>query len=189
MQRVHELVGNPEDDEDFRSRVSFEHPMEGRVKVTANALAVILAYHDEDTEAGGVLVGRFIKDCNDVVIDEASEPMAGDMRNYAEFHREDPGHQDFIDNHWGESDGTMVYLGSWHTHPKDTGASAVDFADWYRTFHDIRVQLEQTNPAPHFHIIVELTRALVFCVYSDKGAATANLIGELTFRAAAKEAA
>lgn len=189
MQRVHELIGNPEDYDVFRERASFEHPLNGRVKVTANALAVLLAYHAEDTEAGGVLVGRFIKDCNDVVIDEASEPMAGDMRNYAAFHREDPGHQDFIDNHWGESDGTMVYLGSWHTHPKDTGASAVDFADWYRTFHDIRVQLEQTNPAPHFHIIVELTRALVFCVYSDKGAATANLIGELTFRAAAKEAA
>lgn len=189
MQRVHELVGNPEDDEDFRSRVSFEHPMEGRVKVTANALAVILAYHDEDTEAGGVLVGRFIKDCNDVVIDEASEPMPGDTRRYSEFLRDDPGHQDFIDNHWGESEGTMHYLGSWHTHPKDTGASPVDFADWYRTFQEIRVQLEQTNPAPHFHIIVELTRVLVFCVYDEVGHPKATMVGEIKLNHDQREAA
>jgi len=185
MQRVEDLVGL----ENLRESASFAHPQNGRVKVTANALAVLLAYHDEDTEAGGVLVGRFIKDCNDVVIDEASEPMPGDTRRYSEFLRDDPGHQDFIDNHWGESEGTMHYLGSWHTHPKDTGASPVDFADWYRTFQEIRVQLEQTNPAPHFHIIVELTRVLVFCVYAEKGEPKAKLIGEIKLNHDQREAA
>lgn len=103
-----------------------------------------------DAEAGGVLLGRKIKNTAHSVIDEVTTPMRGDRRARASFNRRDPGHQKHIDKVWEASDGTTVYLGEWHTHPElNPHPSEVDFRDWVR-----RLSYDQVPSKQSFFLIV-----------------------------------
>lgn len=89
------------------------------------------APHQE--EAGGVLLGRHIVGCHDIVVDEATCPMPGDLRSRVSFYRSQEHHQHLIDTRWRDSQGTCHYLGEWHTHPECWPTpSPVDLADWRR---------------------------------------------------------
>jgi integrative and conjugative element protein (TIGR02256 family) len=84
-------------------------------------------------EAGGVLLGRHLLDSSDIVVDEITEPMAGDSRSRFRFRRGQWNHQRRIDEAWLASRGTCVYLGEWHTHPEaDPTPSSTDLHDWRR---------------------------------------------------------
>ena len=84
-------------------------------------------------EAGGVLLGRHLLDSSDIVVDEITEPMAGDSRSRFRFRRGQRNHQRRIDEAWLASRGTCVYLGEWHTHPEaDPTPSSTDLHDWRR---------------------------------------------------------
>lgn len=84
-------------------------------------------------EAGGVLLGRYIRDSVDIVIDEVTIPMWGDRRGWFSFLRASRPHQKVIDRLWQESEGTINYLGEWHTHPEDIpNPSNTDIKDWER---------------------------------------------------------
>jgi integrative and conjugative element protein (TIGR02256 family) len=90
-----------------------------------------VALHQE--EAGGVLLGRHIVGCHDIVVDEVTCPTAGDIQSRAFFYRSQEHHQQIIDTRWRDSDGTCHYLGEWHTHPEcEPTPSPVDMADWRR---------------------------------------------------------
>lgn len=116
----------------------------GRLGLDSNALHVLLSFAQVDsgaTEAGGVLIGRFIAESEDIVIDMVTGPMAGDRRQRNRFDRAKRAHQQAIDRAWKESDGTRTYLGEWHTHPEPfPSPSAIDLRDWRKrikrdTFH------------------------------------------------------
>jgi integrative and conjugative element protein (TIGR02256 family) len=84
-------------------------------------------------EAGGVLMGRHIADCDDVVVDQVTVPMRGDRRERYRFSRRQHRHQTVIERVWRESGGTCAYLGEWHTHPEPVPTpSAVDTGNWRR---------------------------------------------------------
>ncbi len=108
-------------------------------------------------EAGGVLLGRWLRGSEHVVVDELTTPMRGDRRGRTSFHRTARAHQQHIDRAYAESQGTCGYLGEWHTHPEpDPTPSSVDLDDWRRRLRDDRVDV------PHlFFVIVgtSLTRA------------------------------
>ena len=108
----------------------------GLVKVAPAALAQLLLFRQlepDSTEAGGVLLGRHIVGCRDMVIDEVTVPMQEDRRLRLAFHRSQTGHQKVIDARWLDSEGTCHYLGEWHTHPETAPTpSSVDLADWRR---------------------------------------------------------
>ncbi|PGB81752.1 hypothetical protein COM05_18850 [Bacillus toyonensis] len=72
----------------------------------------------QDTEAGGVLLGRFLHESNNIVIDQITVPMENDIRTRYFFQKCREDHQDIIDKVWIESGGTCNYLGEWHTHPE-----------------------------------------------------------------------
>lgn len=92
-------------------------------------------------EAGGVILGRRIQGCDDVVIDEVTTPMAGDARARLQFHRAPSQHQSVIDARWVESQGTCLYLGEWHTHPEPSPTpSRVDLEDWGRRLKEDRFE-------------------------------------------------
>jgi len=93
----------------------------------------------EKPEAGGVLLGRHIISCSDIVLDEITVPMDGDCRKHSRFFRSRKAHQEAIDRTWYESDGTCVYLGEWHTHLEaDPEPSRVDLRNWrHRLFRDL----------------------------------------------------
>jgi integrative and conjugative element protein (TIGR02256 family) len=87
----------------------------------------------EAKEAGGVLLGRFIKDSKDIVIDKITIPMIGDKRTRFSFIRGEAMHQRIVDREWSRSKGTCNYLGEWHTHPENyPSPSNTDIADWKR---------------------------------------------------------
>jgi integrative and conjugative element protein (TIGR02256 family) len=84
-------------------------------------------------EAGGVLLGRYISDSADIVIDAVTVPQDGDLQARSRFFRARKRHQALIDGAWNESNGTVTYLGEWHTHPESVPhPSWVDRADWLR---------------------------------------------------------
>lgn len=106
------------------------------VKIAPAALAVMLSLRQTTAtakEAGGILLGRYIIDCQDVVVDEATFPTRSDRRTRFTFHRDATSHQRIIDERWHASQARFHYLGEWHTHPETSPTpSSVDLADWRR---------------------------------------------------------
>ena len=84
-------------------------------------------------EAGGMLLGRFINQTQDIVVDEATAPTGEDSPGRFFFNRAKGAAQRYIDLAWGESSSTRVYLGEWHTHPEDVPIpSDHDLRNWRR---------------------------------------------------------
>ena len=87
----------------------------------------------EDAEAGGVLLGRLLAGCSDVVVDRLTFPGFWDRRSRHFFRRSKRRTQQLINKAWKESGGTQVYLGEWHTHPEPAPApSPMDRSSWSR---------------------------------------------------------
>jgi integrative and conjugative element protein (TIGR02256 family) len=105
-----------------------------KLEISVHALSCMLAFVQDDRhkpEAGGVLIGRYIRDSTDIVIDEATVPMEGDHRRRFSFWRTRQPHQQALDQAWLESGGTSTYLGEWHTHPEDIPEpSEIDLKNW-----------------------------------------------------------
>jgi integrative and conjugative element protein (TIGR02256 family) len=114
----------------------FLRPDGARFEVSVAAWQTIQGYiqhASSATEAGGVLLGRHLRDGSAIIVDTVTVPMAGDRRARVRFHRAQQRHQAAIDAAWAASDGTCTYLGEWHTHPEPIPEpSAVDWADWRR---------------------------------------------------------
>lgn len=108
----------------------------GRIKLSWPVIEKIqgcLQNEPNKPEAGGVLLGRYLLGCDDIVADEASVPMRGDKRGRYFFHRDHKHHQCLINEAWAKSKGTCTYLGEWHSHPEDDPEpSVVDWNDWRR---------------------------------------------------------
>jgi len=114
----------------------FQLTISAKLKFDTNALARVESFRQHSPsllEAGGVLLGRFIKDSDNIIIDAVSIPMIGDKRTRNTFKRGAFMHQRVIDWAWLKSKGTCNYLGEWHTHPeKYPTPSLVDWNDWKR---------------------------------------------------------
>jgi integrative and conjugative element protein (TIGR02256 family) len=123
----------PETDPPF---LVFSRHNGGRIKVTAAVLRVMQSYAQHGrraTEAGGVLLGRYLQGSADVVVDAVTVPMPGDKRSRYSFYRAKARHQAAIDATWQASGGTCTYLGEWHTHPETYPTpSGIDTTDWRR---------------------------------------------------------
>jgi integrative and conjugative element protein (TIGR02256 family) len=108
----------------------------GRLEIGQHALARMLAFVQSTprkTEAGGVLLGRYLLESTDIVIDGITIPMPGDCRSRSSFYRDHRRHQQAIDRAWRESGGTCAYLGEWHTHPERRPLpSGTDRREWRR---------------------------------------------------------
>lgn len=85
----------------------------------------------DGTEAGGLLLGRYVVDTQAVIADEVTEPAPGDLREPAAFHRLDDAHNAIIRARWEESDGRIHYVGEWHTHAEPwPRPSHIDLGAW-----------------------------------------------------------
>lgn len=108
----------------------------GKLEISKYALSRMLIFIQDalhKQEAGGVLLGRYIRESLDIVIDEVTVPMIGDRRRKFSFFRSRRSHQKVLDKVWQETGGTSVYLGEWHTHPESYPVpSRTDLKDWKR---------------------------------------------------------
>jgi len=112
----------------------------GKFEIGSEALIQIQKFMQDKNfkrEAGGVLLGRYIQDSLDIVIDEVTVPMWGDRRGLFHFFRVRRPHQKMIDRYWKKSEGTINYLGEWHTHPENIPTpSDRDINDWERQLNE-----------------------------------------------------
>ncbi|PJW18889.1 Mov34/MPN/PAD-1 family protein [Geobacillus sp. WSUCF-018B] len=138
-----------------------------KLKISDHALQTMLGYRQigkKDLEAGGILVGRWILDSNDVVVDDVSTPMPNDIRKRCFFKRNQKEHQQFLLQKWIESNGTQNYLGEWHTHPEPSPTpSPHDRKEWKRIIKEI------TGVDRLFFIIVGTEKIKVWEVSSLNG--------------------
>lgn len=108
----------------------------GKVKIAKDALRKMQSYKQtsqEKYEAGGVLLGRYIKDSSNIIIDRITVPMGGDIRKRSYFKKQEKRHQKIIDKAWEDSNGTCNYIGEWHTHPECYPyPSIIDKNEWKR---------------------------------------------------------
>lgn len=106
----------------------------GILKISDTPLLRMESYKQDNikkTEAGGVLLGRFIIDSKNIIIDKVTVPMIGDKRSRYQFIRGEKMHQRIITSSWVKSGGTCNYLGEWHTHPEDyPSPSSQDIKNW-----------------------------------------------------------
>ena len=112
----------------------FVNSQGNKIKLTANVVA-ILREHVQDLpmkkEVGGVLLGRFILDCGDVVVDKITTPLPGDSHSRFGIIRSARPHQEIISTVWSSTNGTCNYLGEWHTHPElFPSPSTIDIITW-----------------------------------------------------------
>jgi len=93
----------------------------GLIKIDSSPLERMEAYQQIDrnsSEGGGVLLGRFILNSKNIVVDKVTVPMIGDKRTRSGFIRGEKMHQRIIESSWRKSEGRCNYLGEWHTHPE-----------------------------------------------------------------------
>jgi integrative and conjugative element protein (TIGR02256 family) len=84
-----------------------------------------------DCEAGGLLLGSVHG--SHMLIEEATTPTAWDKRFRYFFERMPFGHEAIALARWTSSQGTIRYLGEWHTHPEDyPSPSSLDREEWSR---------------------------------------------------------
>jgi integrative and conjugative element protein (TIGR02256 family) len=104
------------------------------VQLGTEALATLLAHRqlaNDAPESGGVLLGRWILGTLDVVVDSVTVPMPGDVGSRYAFFRSAEPHQAAVDLAHEQSNGTVGYLGEWHTHAEpDPTPSSTDLDDW-----------------------------------------------------------
>jgi integrative and conjugative element protein (TIGR02256 family) len=107
------------------------------VSVAAWSVMQLFVQHSiHAMEAGGVLLGRHLRDRSAIIVDALTTPQPGDRRSHTRFHRARRHHQAAIDEAWRNSGGTCTYLGEWHTHPEQIPTpSDVDWTDWRRRLH------------------------------------------------------
>lgn len=132
--------------------LTFNRPGGGYLQLGSTALAVMLGYVQDEpirAEAGGVLLGRHIRETTDIIVDRVTTPQPGDRRSRSRYFRSRHRHQVLIDRAWQESSWTCTYLGEWHTHPEPIPTpSIVDRIDWRRKL------IVDVFSAPIFFVIV-----------------------------------
>lgn len=86
---------------------------------------------DCDFEAGGLLLGSVHG--THMLIEQATVPTAWDKRFRYLFERMPFGHEAIALARWTASQGTVRYLGEWHTHTEDhPQPSGLDRSEWSR---------------------------------------------------------
>ncbi len=106
------------------------------LKIGPEAVAMMRSYeqHAPDSlEAGGFLMGRYLRGGFDIVVDRITVPMPGDERERFGFFRAQAAHQRELDEAWEKSGGTCCFLGDWHTHAEPSPTpSPIDLDNWQR---------------------------------------------------------
>ncbi|MDE0242017.1 MAG: Mov34/MPN/PAD-1 family protein [bacterium] len=110
--------------EGYGRRVTVGHEVAGVWQAHRQILATA-------SEAFGVLIGTTSIDRREVWVDAVTTPMRLDRCSRFSFELRDPGHQRAVSRRFVSSDGTAIYLGTWHTHPEAMPTpSRTDKNDW-----------------------------------------------------------
>ncbi|MBV7310198.1 Mov34/MPN/PAD-1 family protein [Acinetobacter sp. CWB-G5] len=85
----------------------------------------------KSNEACGILIGSQLQDTKTYQLEYITTPQKQDIRSRFNFVMKDSYHQSFLDQKYLESNGTSIYLGTWHSHPQKIPIpSSIDIDDW-----------------------------------------------------------
>lgn len=132
------------------------------IEIQLFALVILRKYIQVDSkkEAGGVLVGKRLKN-GDLVIVCASEPTSLDKRTIFSFRKSPKSHKIFISNYQSESNGFIGFVGEWHSHPEKIPApSETDYKSW-------RKIMRNNNDDSLVFIIVGIMMTAVYYLVDD----------------------
>jgi len=105
-----------------------------KLKLVSAVVQTMLNFRQDTVskpENGGILLGRFILESDDIIVDRITTTMKRDRSSRFRFLRSIFGHQQIADADWQKSGGTTNYLGEWHTHPEPYPLpSSVDLNNW-----------------------------------------------------------
>lgn len=89
------------------------------IHIAKNVLKVLDSYKQtgNQNEAGGIILGQVYEN-NKVCITEVSEPNEFDKSSRFSFIRDKRMAQLIVDEAFDKSEGKLIYLGEWHTHPE-----------------------------------------------------------------------
>ncbi|WP_157275116.1 Mov34/MPN/PAD-1 family protein [Dechloromonas agitata] len=140
----------------MRSAMIWPNPFEtdGKVLIEGAVIDLVLDYQQRGSstpEAGGIFLGyrRGIH----LHIVQATTPQPRDRRMRYRFDRYDQFHQAIASKQWEESDGTVDYVGEWHTHPEvNPSPSSLDISEWGK--------IHRTRQFPMIFLIVGLAESL-----------------------------
>lgn len=112
----------------------FKAQDESLVVISTEVANTLLSYRqisNSSHESAGVLIGER-RDVH-IVIKNLSEPSRWDIRSRFKVDRVSKHHQKVVDNAFKNSNGTLQYLGEWHTHPEDVPKpSMTDYSSWHK---------------------------------------------------------
>ncbi len=109
-----------------------------------------------DPERFGVIIGSRTEGKKEYWIESVTKPYAGDQAARSSFRLQDQNHQNSVDVAFEQSDGTSIYLGTWHTHPELIPApSSIDKNDWVSC-------IRRNSGRQLFFVIVGLSEIRVF---------------------------
>lgn len=132
---------------------------QSKIKIDDHLLHCLKEYrqlHKEDLEAGGILVGRENLSNNNLIIEHFTTPQHDDFRSRNKFLRSSKYHLSFFDELYKKNNGTVRYIGEWHTHPEDVPHySSVDWKNWRKIISKCTVVEAQ------YHMIIG-NRAVAF---------------------------
>lgn len=135
------------------SALYFRKSNGGIFKLSGTVVAKLLSCAqtaDTIPEGGGVLLGRYIIQSPNIIVDRITVPSGYDIRSRFRFFRGFLYHQKIIDIVWKRSKCRFNYIGEWHTHPEPNPyPSTIDLRDWKRRLENDTVDNDST-----FFIIV-----------------------------------
>jgi integrative and conjugative element protein (TIGR02256 family) len=84
-----------------------------------------------DKESGGMVIGSIVNNSNEIELRDYTIPQLGDFQSRYRFIRKKKIHNAILQKKWMESEGTVMYMGEWHTHPEnDPHYSLQDIRNW-----------------------------------------------------------
>lgn len=80
----------------------------------------------QDSENGGILLGKVKKDDSEIIITNISHPSSQDQKGRFFFIRSKTAAQKTINKYWKTTNGVITYLGEWHSHPEKSPTPSLD---------------------------------------------------------------
>lgn len=137
-----------------------------KVKIDSGILEQIYSYlqmEKSHPESGGILIGRENIINDNLIIENLSIPMPCDQQTRTRFIRRDQGHRSLFQQLYDDSEGTVRYVGEWHTHPEDyPHYSPIDLKNWQK------IKREAKDGKSHYHIIAGRKSIAVWKCDNDK---------------------
>lgn len=85
----------------------------------------------DSNESFGIITGSHSDDNKRFCIEDCTTPKRKDKATRFQFSMSDSFHQAFVNTSFKTSNGTIGYIGTWHTHPEEIpNPSTVDIQDW-----------------------------------------------------------